>query len=254
MLNQISEIVRQAFKEVQASRAYHLKSSNQLVTEWDLAIEQFLIRELQTLLPSAGFITEEAQIAQNSSSEWVWVIDPIDGTTNFAHHLPMYSCSVALLYKGTPHMGVVFVPELNEMFAAEKGNGAFLNELPIQVSEASDLSRSLLATGFPYYQFEEMDAYLGCLRTFMEKTQGLRRMGSAAIDLAYTACGRFDGFFEYGLNMWDVAAGILLIEEAGGKCSGFHSGQNPLDGTRILASNHKIHTKMEAVIQTYFKG
>lgn len=253
MLLELEDIVRRSFDLVKETREYQLKTTNQLVTEWDLAIERFLIQELQTLLPSSGFITEEKQIAQNAATEWVWVIDPIDGTTNFAHQLPVYCCSVALLHHGTPHLGVIFIPELNEMFSAEKGQGAWLNGKSIQVSAVSNLKKSLLATGFPYYDFSGMDAFIGCLKSFMQETQGLRRMGSAAIDLAYTACGRFDAFFEYGLNMWDVAAGILLVEEAGGKCSGFRPGENPLNGTHIIASNGNIHDEINFVIQSNFK-
>lgn len=253
MLAKLEEIVKKAFEQVQESRSYALKSTNQLVTEWDLAIEKFLIHELGNLIPESGFITEEKQITQNANTEWVWVIDPIDGTTNFAHELPIYCCSVALLRNSAPYMGVVYIPVLNELFSAEKGKGARLNGNPIQVSPVKALERSLLATGFPYYNYEELDCFLACLKTFMQETQGLRRMGSAAIDLAYTACGRFEGFFEYGLNMWDVAAGILLIEEAGGTCSGFRPGQNPLDGSFIVASNGSVHEEMLRVIQSKFR-
>jgi myo-inositol-1(or 4)-monophosphatase len=245
----IEQLAIEAFDQMPENRDWHLKDHNQLVTECDLFIENFLIEGLGKLIPEAGFITEENQIQQNANTQWVWVIDPIDGTTNFAHGLPMYCCSIALLEYGQPVLGLIHLPVLKETFAAKKGEGAFLNGKPIQMSKAENLESSLIATGFPYHSFVKTPEYLRSFESFMPSTQGIRRMGSAAIDLAYTANGRFDGFFEYGLSIWDVAAGILIVEEAGGVVSNFRGETGFIDGVEVLAANPSVHPFMLKVIQ-----
>ncbi len=231
------------------SPSVNLKSPNQLVTETDVAVEKYLIASLQGLLPEAGFITEEQQITQNADKEYIWVIDPIDGTTNFVHQIPIFCVSVALLHNKKPFLGVVYELNAKEMFSAEKDKGAFLNGNPIHVSHHSELKDTLIATGFPYYDYERIDPYLNSLKVFMKETRGVRRLGSAAADLAYVACGRFDAFYEYSLSPWDVAAGILLVEEAGGKIAGFKAATDPLFGREILATNPTIFNQVHAIIK-----
>lgn len=224
------------------------KSVNQLVTRFDTETERHLIDQLQRLIPEAGFITEEAQIEQHAEKEYVWIIDPIDGTTNFIHGLPVFSISVALMYQKEMVMGVVYELNQDELFSAEKGKGAFLNERRISVSSADALSNTLIATGFPYYDYQRIDPYLASLKEFMRCTRGVRRLGSAAVDLAYVAAGRFDAFYEYSLSPWDVAAGILLVREAGGIVSAFKPGKDPLFDKEIIASSPGIFQEMQGII------
>lgn len=227
------------------------KGLNQLVSYVDIQAEKILIEQLSRLEPEAGFITEENTVAE-SGKNLNWIIDPLDGTTNFIHGLPVFSVSVALAEKNDVLAGTVFEMGRNEQFSAWKGGGSWLNGQQIKVSETADLKNSLLATGFPYYEFEHMDAYIKTLQALMKRTHGLRRLGSAAVDLAYVACGRFEGFFEYGLHAWDVAAGCLLVKEAGGRLSDFRNGDEYIYGNSITASNGSTHDELLSVIQKYF--
>jgi myo-inositol-1(or 4)-monophosphatase len=233
------------------ANSVEVKSFNQLVSYVDKTAEEILVKGLSAALPEAGFITEEKTIA-TQNKEWMWVIDPLDGTTNFIHNLPVYSVSIGLLKNNKPMMGIVYEVNKDEMFYAWNGGGAFLNGQPISVKTNADLGKSLLATGFPYYDYQQMDAYLDTLKYFMKNTQGMRRMGSAAIDLAYTACGRFDAFFEYGLSPWDVAGGICLIEEAGGVIADFEGGNNALFGRSIMGSSEALFPAFSKVIKDNF--
>jgi myo-inositol-1(or 4)-monophosphatase len=233
------------------ANSVEVKSFNQLVSYVDKTAEEILVKGLSAALPEAGFITEEETIA-TQNKEWMWVIDPLDGTTNFIHNLPVYSVSIGLLKNNKPMMGIVYEVNKDEMFYAWNGGGAFLNGQPISVKTNADLGKSLLATGFPYYDYQQMDAYLDTLKYFMKNTQGMRRMGSAAIDLAYTACGRFDAFFEYGLSPWDVAGGICLIEEAGGVIADFEGGNNALFGRSIMGSSEALFPAFSKVIKDNF--
>jgi myo-inositol-1(or 4)-monophosphatase len=233
------------------ANSVEVKSFNQLVSYVDKTAEEILVKGLSAALPEAGFITEEETIA-TQNKEWMWVIDPLDGTTNFIHNLPVYSVSIGLLKNNKPMMGIVYEVNKDEMFYAWNGGGAFLNGQPISVKTNADLGKSLLATGFPYYDYQQMDAYLDTLKYFMKNTQGMRRMGSAAIDLAYTACGRFDAFFEYGLSPWDVAGGICLIEEAGGVIADFEGGNNALFGKSIMGSSKALFPAFSKVIKDNF--
>jgi len=227
------------------------KSFNNLVSYVDKTAEQMFIKGLEVILPEAGFIAEESEdIYRKPGSNWV--IDPLDGTTNFIFNLPVYCTSVALMKSDEVVLGVIFDPVHNECFYASKGNGAFLNGLPIKISKTTDLIRSLVATGFPYDDFSKFDEYIRFLGELTRKTKGIRRLGSAAIDLAYVACGRFDSFYEYGLNAWDVAAGALIVQEAGGKVSDFKDGEDYIFGEEILAGNNKIHREMLKEIQIFF--
>ena len=226
------------------------KGLNDLVSYVDKTAEVKIVRGLKKILPEAGFITEEGT-AGYSIEEYRWVVDPLDGTTNFTHGLPVYAVSIALMHLETLVVGVVYEINKDEMFWAAKGMGAWLNEESIKVSERKKLSESLLATGFPYYNFEQMSAYLKILNEFMKSTHGLRRMGSAAVDLAYVACGRFEGFFEYNLNAWDVAAGSLIVIEAGGEVTDFNLGRNFLFDREIIAGGNVLK-EMQTIIAKYW--
>ena len=198
------------------------KGTNDLVSFVDQQAESKLKKGLSAIFPEAQFIAEESDANYDVVGDgYYWVIDPLDGTTNFLHGLPIYAVSVGLIHHKQPIIGMIYEPNRDEMFYASKGNGAFLNDKPIQVSAAQTLASSLLATGFPYYDFSYQDRYLDLLKELMRKSHGLRRMGAASIDLAYTACGRFEGFFEANLKPWDVAAGKIIIEEAGGRVTNF---------------------------------
>jgi len=225
------------------------KGLHDLVSYVDRQSEEQLVRGLQTLLPEAGFITEEGTVAQEKKS-LVWIIDPLDGTTNFTHGLPFFAISIALLCDDDLVLGLVLESNREECFTAVRGGGAFLNGQPIHVSGIRSLNESLLATGFPYYAFDKMPQYLEVLGYFMKHSQGMRRIGSAALDLAYVACGRFEGYFEYNLNSYDVAAGALLVQEAGGTVSDFRGGNNFVFGREILAANPTVHAEMLVQVKT----
>lgn len=224
------------------------KGAIDLVTETDLAVQELLHRELEKLLPEAAFLGEEGESDPRVlASEFCWVADPVDGTTNFVHRLPMVAISLALCRYGKPVLGIVDIPALGECFRGRLGGGSFLNDAPIQVSEAANLEESLVATGFPYDFGDNLEAILARLREVLPKTQGLRRFGSAATDLAYVACGRLDAFYEAGLKPWDMAAGWLLVEEAGGRTSDFAGAPLAL-GSTLLATNGLNHAAMLALL------
>jgi myo-inositol-1(or 4)-monophosphatase len=229
-----------------------MKGFNNLVSYVDKEAEQQLVEALRELLPEAGFITEED--TDNTKGErFNWIIDPLDGTTNFTHGLPLYSVSVGLLDKDEVVLGVVYEVNRDECFYATKGGGAFLNDNPIHVSAAAGLKDSLIATGFPYYEFGLTQQYLQVLGGFMGKSHGVRRLGSAALDLAYVAAGRFEGFFEFNLNAWDVAGGAIIVQEAGGRVSKFMADGDYIFGREIVASNGNIHQEMFDTIAEHWK-
>ena len=231
-------------------RRIHHKGPKDLVTETDLAVEALLRERLSALLPQSTFLGEEGSAKQGLQG-LVWVVDPVDGTTNFAHGVPFVATSVALCQDGAPVLGLVNLPILGELFTAATGCGAWLNDKPIQVSDTAVLVESLVATGFPYNIEPHLQTILRQLEAAMPATQGVRRPGAAALDLAYVACGRFDGFFEFALNPWDTAAGVLLITEAGGRV-GRMSGTGPyrLGDADILASNGHLHAQLQAMLTT----
>ena len=228
-----------------------IKALNQLVSYVDINAEKQLVEKLSLLLPEAGFITEE-NTSEKGSKAYNWIIDPLDGTTNFIHDLPVYSVSVALAKGEEILVGVVYELGRKELFTAWKDGGAWLNGQPIRVSGENALSKSLIATGFPYYDFQQMEAYINVLKQLLKSTHGLRRMGSAAVDMAYVACGRFEGFFEYGLHAWDIAAGILLVKEAGGQVVDFKGGDDYLFGETIISGNAEIHKDLLKLIKSEF--
>lgn len=227
------------------------KSLNSLVSYVDKTAERQLVEGLAQLLPKATFLTEEETV-DNQSSSLQWIIDPLDGTTNFLHQLPCFAVSVGLHSEGELALGVVLEINRQECFYAWKGGGAFLNGRPIQVSKTPDLSGALLATGFPYHAYDQMAAYLKTFEHFMRHSRGVRRWGAAAVDLAYVACGRFDAFFEYGLNAWDIAAGALIIQEAGGMVCDFDGQNDYLFPGNVIAGNPQVGKAVQEVIGRYF--
>jgi myo-inositol-1(or 4)-monophosphatase len=228
------------------------KSFNQLVSYVDKTAEEKLVKGLKEIFPDAGFITEEETVA-TVQKEYMWVIDPLDGTTNFVHQIPVYSISIGLIKNGKPFMGIVYEINRDELFYAWENSKAYLNGKEIRVKQNTELSKSLLATGFPYYDFDIMQKYLETLRVLMKGTQGMRRMGSAAVDLVYVACGRFDGFFEYGLHTWDVAGGAFIVQQAGGVITDFSGNDDYIFGKEIIASSSKLYEPFFKVVNQNFK-
>ena len=232
--------------------AIEYKGVNDLVSYVDKETEKQLVGRLRALLPEAGFITEEGTTGTEADPTALnWIIDPLDGTTNFIHNLPVFSVSIGLAEGKTPIAGVVFDPNRNECFSAWQGGGAYCNAQRISVSPATQLSESLIATGFPYYSFDRMPQYLRILELLMQQTHGLRRMGSAAIDLAYVAAGRFDAFYEFNLHSWDMAAGVLLVREAGGTVTDFTGGDEFLFRGDVIAGCG-VHPELIRVVQQFW--
>lgn len=226
------------------------KGDINLVTEADLASEKLIIERIKSYHPKHSILAEESgeAVIIGGENKWKWIIDPLDGTTNFAHGYPCFCVTIALEHEGEIVIGVTFDPTRNELFAAEKGRGATLNNKPIRVSDTEKLSESLIVTGFPY-DFKQKEDFARHLTDFLLNSRGVRRDGSAAIDMAYVACGRFDGFWEEGLNPWDVAAGVLLIEEAGGQVSYYDNSKFSIYAPPICASNGLIHAEMLNVLR-----
>ncbi|HYW72213.1 MAG TPA: inositol monophosphatase family protein [Pyrinomonadaceae bacterium] len=227
------------------------KSEIDLVTESDLASERLIIDRIKTYYPRHSILAEEsgASDPQDHASDWRWIIDPLDGTTNYAHGYPCFCVSIGLAHRGTLQVGVVYDPIRDEMFAAERGQGASLNGRRISVSRTPSLSSALLCTGFPY-DVRERSEFARHFANFIMHAQGVRRDGAAALDLAYVAAGRFDGFWEEGLKPWDVAAGVLIIEEAGGRVSDLHGEQFDIHRPPIIVSNGLIHEEMMQVLNS----
>lgn len=218
------------------------KGLNDFVSFVDKQSEALLIDELSKIIPGSSFLAEESG-ENNTGSDWTWIVDPLDGTTNYIHGIPLYSVSICLLNEGKLVLGVVHEPNLNETFYAEAGNGAFLNGKPIHVTAVKAMKDSLWATGFPYHDFDKIVEYMNYIQYSIKHTHGLRRLGSAAVDLVYTAAGRIDGFFEFGLNPWDVAAGALIVKEAGGVVTDFTGGDNFIFQKEIIACNPDLYAE-----------
>lgn len=250
LTRQVGDFILKESSNFDRAKDTEFKGINNMVSYVDKESERELVRELSLCLPHAGFIAEEGTgVPQEGGLNWV--IDPLDGTTNFIHKIPTFSVSVALMNGNDILLGVVYEPNRQEMFSAVKGGGAFLNDHPIRVSTVRKMSESLIATGFPYEDSEKMAQYLQLLYTFVTKSHGFRRIGSAAVDLAYVACGRYEGFYEYGLNPWDVAAGALLVKEAGGHVTDFNNADNFVFGNQIIASGN-IQEEMLHVLKKHF--
>lgn len=223
------------------------KGKSDLVSYVDKGAERIIVEGLRALLPEAGFLTEEKTVEQ-TQTELTWIIDPLDGTTNFVHSMPGYAVSIGLAHDDEMVLGVIYEITHDEAFYAWKGGGAYMNGSTISVSKADKIDDSLFATGFPIYNFSKIKEYLIILNELMRNSHGLRRLGSAATDLAYVACGRCEAFFEYNLNPWDVAAGIILVQEAGGTVTDFSGGKEALHGRELVAGG-AVHPELLKLIK-----
>jgi myo-inositol-1(or 4)-monophosphatase len=246
------------FIKTEASKFSHAsieyKGKNDLVSYVDKEAEKLLVAGLSEILPESGFITEEGTAEKGRSDQYNWVIDPVDGTTNFVHGIPFYCISVGLMDGDEVIMGIIYEPNRDEAFYTIKGDKAYLNGKEIHVSPVKKLEERLLATGFPYSKLHSTPAYIRVVEELMPKTHGLRRMGSAAIDLAYVACGRFEGFFEYNLKPWDVAAGAFLVQQAGGKVTTFKSTNDYIFGGELVAGCAIQSDLREAIQKHWFSA
>ena len=255
--HQVTEIAKQAGDFIRQQRKtftpdkIEFKGLNDLVSYVDKTAEQQIVAALTKVLPEAGYLTEEKTI-NRTGDRYNWIIDPLDGTTNFIHGLPVFSVSIALQEYDELVLGVVYEINQDECFYAWKDAPAWLNGNEIRVSTSATIDQSLLATGFPYYDFSKQPAYINLFTELMKSCHGLRRLGSAAVDLAYTACGRFDGYYEYNLNPWDVAGGLVIVRQAGGDVVNFKGGSEVLKTRELLATNGKITGEMLAAIKKYF--
>ncbi|MDT3400948.1 inositol monophosphatase family protein [Mucilaginibacter terrae] len=256
--NQVTEVAREAGDFIRQERKnfsadrIEFKGLNDLVSYVDKTAEQKIVSSLKKILPEAGFITEE-KTTTIVGERYNWIIDPLDGTTNFIHGLPVFSVSIALQEYGELVAGVVYEVNQDECFYASADSPAYLNGQEIKVSPAPTIADSLIATGFPYYDFTKQAQYINLFTELMKGCHGIRRMGSAAVDLVYTACGRFEAFYEYNLNAWDVAAGIVIVKQAGGDVVNFSGGNEVINTRELLATNGKITAEMLEMINKYFK-
>lgn len=244
-------IINRASTDIEALKISR-KAMNDFVTEVDHASEAAIIELLSQAYPTHGFLAEESGRAHgNSKSDFQWIIDPLDGTTNFIHGLPIYCVSIALAHKGQVQHAVVYDPCRNDLFTASKGAGAFVNNRRIRVSKRTRLADSLIGTGFPFRSGEDVERYLKMLGTVMQSTVGLRRPGAAALDLAYVAAGYYDGFFELGLQPWDMAAGSLLVTEAGGLVGNFRGEADFLYQKEIIAGAPKVYGELVKILTPF---
>jgi myo-inositol-1(or 4)-monophosphatase len=226
-----------------------VKQQSDYVTEVDRAAEAAILDVLREAYPTHGILAEESGLAGTSAeSEYQWIIDPLDGTTNFIHGVPQYAISIGLAHKGVMTQAVVYDPNRNELFTATRGGGAYLNEKRIRVAKRFRLDEALIGTGFPYRMFDHIDTYLAIFRDVAQRTAGMRRPGAASLDLAWVACGRMDGFWELGLSPWDMAAGSLLITEAGGLVGDLSGEANYMKTGNIIGGNPKIFSQLLQLI------
>ena len=258
-LNVIIKAARRASQIINRSSSEldHLKVTSKrqsdFVTEVDKAAEAAIIDVLREAYPDYGILAEESGAAAGSGagSDYQWIIDPLDGTTNFIHGFPQYAISIALAHKGQITQALVYDTVRNEMFTASKGGGAFLNERRIRVSKCLKMEDALIGTGFPYRSFDHIDAYLAIFKELTQKTAGIRRPGAASLDLAYVACGRLDGFWEFGLSPWDMAGGALLISEAGGLIGDLAGNENYLESGNVIAGTPKVFAQLLQVVDSH---
>jgi myo-inositol-1(or 4)-monophosphatase len=225
-----------------------LGQDTNLVTEVDRRAELMIVERIKKRYPHHGFFGEEFG-EQEQTAEYKWIIDPLDGTTNFTHGLPIFCVSIGLEVHGELHLGVVYDPNLDELFVAQKGKGAYLNNRRLRVSRTTRLSESLLVTGFPYDIKTKTDSILVHFENFLKEAQAVRRLGSAALDLCYVAAGRFDGYWENALNPWDMAAGVLMVQEAGGTCTDLRGFPSTIYDKPVLATNGLLHEQMVEVLK-----
>ncbi|MEQ9402158.1 MAG: inositol monophosphatase family protein [Cyclobacteriaceae bacterium] len=254
--NQVAELAMEAGAFIREERKnfnrdlVELKGKSDLVSYVDKETEKMLVTRLSEILPDSGFITEEKTTIQETK-DYTWIIDPLDGTTNFVHDIPNYCVSIALMNNGEIVSGVVYEIANNECFSAWSGGGTRLNSELIKVNQDARIRDCVFATGFPIYNFEKIDDYLKILNELMKNTHGLRRMGSAAADMAYVACGRYGGYFEYNINAWDIAAGVILVQEAGGTVTDFSGGNNFLFGREMISAG-AVHPRLLEVVKTHW--
>jgi len=241
-------IINRAAQDLDAV-AVSSKRHNDFVTEVDRAAEQAVIEILLKAFPDHAILAEES--GAHGKSDFVWIIDPLDGTTNFIHGFPQYCVSIGLKHKGVLSQAVVYDPGRNELFTASRGHGAYLNDRRMRVSRRTQLDDALIGTGFPFGEVKHLSEYVTMMRKVMTQTAGIRRAGAAALDLAYVAAGRLDGFWEMGLSPWDMAAGSLLIQEAGGLVSDFDGEGNYLDCGRIVAGSPKVFTQLLQIVAAH---
>lgn len=249
-VQETASFIRDETGQVQAGQIEE-KFLNGLVSYVDRTAEEMLVARLSRLLPEAAFLTEEETVTQQNA-ELQWIIDPLDGTTNFLYGLPHFSVSVGLKADDELVLGIVHHVPQDELFYAWKNGGAWCNGQPIRVSQREEMRQVLIATGFPYHNFSRADGWFAALREFMAEGRGARRFGSAALDLAWVAAGRFDVFFEYGLNAWDVAAGAVLVREAGGRVTDFSGDSAFIDKQEMLACNASVYEKALKVVREKF--
>lgn len=252
--SQVSDLARTTGQKLMQYRkenglVIEAKGRHDFVTQMDKYSERLLVEGLERILPEAGFIAEEST-RTNRGEKYNWIVDPIDGTTNFIHNMPPFAISIGLMEDNRIVVGVVYELSRSELFSAWLGGGAYLNGEPIHVSKAQTVEESLVATGFPYNNYDRMDGYMKSLEYYMHSAQGVRRIGSAATDLAYTAAGRFEVFYEYDLKPYDVAAGSILVTEAGGRVSDFSDGSDYIFGREIVADNSAVHNEFMATIKS----
>ena len=228
-----------------------VKSRNDFVSEVDRQAETEIVTILLRAFPDHAILGEEHGAQGASESDYVWIIDPLDGTTNFLHGVPQFAVSIGLYYKGRPERGVIYDPVKQELFTAARGQGASLNNRRIRVTRQPGLTAALLGTGIPFKDQSYLDAYLGMLKDLLKDAAGIRRAGSAALDLAYVAAGRYDGFWEIGLNSWDMAAGALLVQEAGGLVTDLTGGDRFLESGSLVCANPKLHQAMIHTIKPH---
>ena len=245
---QAGSIITRASEDLE-SLTISNKGFNDFVSEVDLASEKEIIKVLKKAYPDHAFLGEESGLTHQADN--IWIIDPLDGTTNFLHGLPIYCISIALEQKGEITQAVIYDPNRNDLFTATKGQGAYLNQRRIRVSNKSKLKESIIGTGFPFRDFEYLPVYLKIFEELVRGTSGIRRPGSAALDLAYVAAGWFDGFFEINLSKWDIAAGGLIIREAGGIVSDFSEKDGWLESGNIVAANAKIYQPLMKIIKSH---
>jgi myo-inositol-1(or 4)-monophosphatase len=249
--NAAGELIRENW---QRPKTIDYKGAIDLVTSVDRETERKIVDVIRGHFPDHSILAEEETDVQGEDNEYRWIIDPLDGTTNFAHGYPQVAISIALEREGQIILGLVYDPLRRECFRAVKGQGATLNEDPIRTSAVDELDKALLATGFPYDRREKADFYLAFFKAFLTRCQGIRRSGSAALDLCYVACGRIDGFWELKLKPWDIAAGALIVTEAGGSLSDFAGREFSIWGNETLASNNLIHHEMAGVTSAIGKS
>lgn len=246
------QFIREERKKITVADV-EIKSLASLVTYVDKTAEENIVSALKKLVPGSGFVAEEGT-AGSHNEPFIWFVDPLDGTTNYIHGIAPHSVSIALMEGKELVLGVVYEIGAGEMFYAWKGSPAFLNGTEIKVSSASRAEDTLIATGFPYYDFEKTEKYIDALRHLMKNTRGIRRLGSAAVDLSYVAAGRFNAFFEHALHAWDVAAGVFIVQQAGGKVCDFNGGDNWLFGGEMVAAGENFFDEFYGIIHQYLSG